>query len=328
MDSDLKSVAIIGAGQLGGRHLQGVLGYEVQVAVYVFDISDGSLDIAKQRAGEIQHSHSVTFTKEWQTLPNALDLVIVATSANVREEVIFKLVQSCDVKYLILEKVLFQSLSSYARIASLLEARNISAWVNHPRRMLRDYQDIYTHLNTASGGRIYTAAGGNWGLGCNALHFIDLFTYFDRSLLAQIDFRGVDQEILPSKRDGFVEFTGTIVGTFESGNTFMISSFPGMSTGLTILVAATDSRWVIQESGTPQVVQLSGTSNFSSVSKPFLIEFQSALTKRLISGIFETGACELPSYNTASRTHLPFVSGMIEKYNELTGKRVDFCPIT
>ena len=45
--------AIIGAGQLGSRHLQGLLSYKKEsLNIFIIDPSDDSLFIAKQRALE------------------------------------------------------------------------------------------------------------------------------------------------------------------------------------------------------------------------------------------------------------------------------------
>ena len=171
----MKTNLIIGAGQLGSRHLQGLLKFDkCQQAVYVIDPSLDSLNNAKLRASEIKSNHEVRFLADWKNLPKEFDLAIVATNADIREKVVTKLLQNHRVNYLVLEKVLFQDIEAYSRINDLINKNNISTWVNHPRRMFSSYQVIKNQINNGN-SKNYQYSGGNWGLGCNALHFLDLF---------------------------------------------------------------------------------------------------------------------------------------------------------
>ena len=80
----MKTIAIIGAGQLGSRHLQGLLKYKTQQDIYVLDPSQDSLKLARQRADEISHQHRVHFVADWTAIPQNIELAIVATNSNVR----------------------------------------------------------------------------------------------------------------------------------------------------------------------------------------------------------------------------------------------------
>ena len=46
-------ILLIGAGQLGSRHLQGLLKFQKKQFIYVLDRSEDSLTVAKKRAAEI-----------------------------------------------------------------------------------------------------------------------------------------------------------------------------------------------------------------------------------------------------------------------------------
>ena len=92
---------IIGAGQLGSRHLQGLLKFEKEQLVYVLDPSENSLNISKERAQEVENKHNVIYRNDWGELPTEFDLVIVATGANVRSKVVSKLLTDFKVENLI-----------------------------------------------------------------------------------------------------------------------------------------------------------------------------------------------------------------------------------
>ena len=62
MDNHINNCLIIGAGQLGSRHLQGLVKYLGQLEIYVLDPSIDSLIIAQEREREITHNHEIIYT--------------------------------------------------------------------------------------------------------------------------------------------------------------------------------------------------------------------------------------------------------------------------
>jgi len=95
----MKTNLLIDAGQLGSRHLQGLLKYKESQIVYVIDLSPASLEIAKQRACEVEHKHIVYYKESWEDIPHFFDLVIIATNSNVREIVINQLLKGVQKKF-------------------------------------------------------------------------------------------------------------------------------------------------------------------------------------------------------------------------------------
>ena len=215
---------IIGAGQLGSRHLQGLLKFDKEQIIYVLDTSKSSLNIAEERASEIEFEHTIKYITNWDNIPSELDLVIVATGASVRSKVVTKLLKVCNVKNLILEKILFQDLESYSDISKLIKATGTPTWVNHPRRMFKHYIDIKNKLSASEEVVNFQVFGGNWDLACNALHFIDLISFLSNSEVMELDFKGIDNKVINSKRSNCIEFTGSFSGKLKNGNNFNICS--------------------------------------------------------------------------------------------------------
>lgn len=319
---------IIGAGQLGSRHLQGLLKYEKLQLIYVLDKSKSSLKIAKQRAEEIEFEHTVKYISEWNSLPHKLDLVIVATGASVRSKLVAKLLQNYNVRNLILEKILFQDLESYLHIRKLIKDTGTPTWVNHPRRMFKHYLDIKNKILLNQEVVNFQVFGGNWDLACNALHFIDLFSFLSDSEVKSIDFEGIDEKIIKSKRLNCIEFTGKIKGSLINGNDFNISSLSGDYEDITIFVITKSNRWIIQEGSAQKIIHLSKENNFNENIISFINEFQSNLTTRIINDILVDKKTTLPTYDEACTSHIPFIKGALIRYSEITGINTNVCPIT
>ena len=324
----MKVNLIIGAGQLGSRHLQALLKLNLEQKVYVLDSSMESLNIASARANEIPNSHTIHFINNWEELPSEFDLVIVATGANVRSQIVKQLLINYSVKNLILEKVLFQDLTSYREISSLLSLLGTPTWVNHPRRMFSHYQDIKNIINQTNEITIFNIVGSNWGMACNALHFIDLFAFLSNSTLNKLDFDWIDKVIHESKRLGNIEFTGTIKGTFENKSIFSITALAGEIGDITLSISTNSNRWIIQEGHAQTIIHLSKENNFQAVQSTFDSEFQSTLTTKIAKSIFETGTCMLPTYEESCLSHIPFIKASLKEYSEITGVESYLCPIT
>jgi hypothetical protein len=323
----MKYIAVIGAGQLGSRHLQGLVKYSGQLEIYVLDPSIDSLKVAEHRENQITHNHEVIYTQSWEALPDFFDIVIVATSANIRETVIRKLLEHRKVRFLILEKVLFQELGAYQRVYDLLKQHNVVTYVNHPRRMFESYNNLKLKIETNSQS-VFSVVGGNWGIGCNALHFLDLFVYLSGKKLLDININSIDDELLESSRKGFTEFSGTLIGHLTDGSFLSITSLKGESSPISVSIFNNDQRFIIQEGGTPQIYEFEKTNLFSCNNDTFKIQFQSELTTNITLGLLENDFCLLPRYDEARHTHELFLTKMLEKYNKISGIQSTILPVT
>jgi hypothetical protein len=323
----MKKCLLIGAGQLGSRHLQGIIKNSKKLEIYVLDPNENSIKIALEREKEITHTHKVIYTQYWETLPDYFELVIIATNANVREHVIHKLLEKHKVGFLILEKVLFQELAAYQRVDDLLVQHNVVTYVNHPRRIFESYNNIKVNLDLYSPG-VYNVVGGNWGLGCNALHFLDLFVYLSGSKLKDINVDSIDDKIIESSRIGFVEFTGTLIGHLSDSSIFSITSFQGESSSITVTIFNNEQRFIIQEGGTPQIFQLKKKNLYNCEKELFKIQYQSELSTNIAHEILENGFCLLPTYDESRHTHELFIAAMLKKYNSITKLESSILPIT
>ena len=90
MVTENKKIAIIGAGQLGSRHLQGACKSSIKVDIEVVDPSESAIEIARERFYEVDNRTNVInikFFESIEQLSDTLDLVIVATTSGVRFQV-------------------------------------------------------------------------------------------------------------------------------------------------------------------------------------------------------------------------------------------------
>lgn len=326
--------AIIGAGQLGSRHLQGLLKSKNIFTVHMVDPSEESLKLSEGRAAEIEHEHPVYFHSDVSNLPEKLEFVVIATNADVRFKVLEKLVNHCQVSTLILEKVLFQKKSDFQKALELIEENGINCYVNHPRRMQQIYQDLRKVLSDDNNESYdVDMYGTNWGLGCNGLHLSDVIEFVLDDKINSYYTQEIDLEVVESKRNGFYDFTGTIVGKTEKGHNFRITSKKSENGHISAVSATFNSSlkrvWLSEGGGMPAYtieIMNNSAERVSVNGEPF--KFQSDLTGVLLDTSFEGKELPLTTYKDAMNNHLNFISALLDHLYKVTNEKTEVCPIT
>lgn len=321
-------IVIIGAGQLGSRHLQGIAQSDFDISIEIVEPFEESRETAKERYLQIENNSyvkDITFYDSIDKLSDKIDLVIVATGANVRSKVITELLNLKNVSNLILEKVLFQTIAEYSIMDELLEKTKTKCWVNHPRRMFPIYKELKNELKNAK-NISYSFQGGDWGLGCNALHFIDHLSFLTDSSDLKVDSTYLDNKIYDSKRKGFSEFSGLLVGSL-SNNKFTLYSNPSPTQSIFTIVSDILSVRIDESKGELHIAKKENNWEWECINKK-IIYFQSELSNILINDILIKNKCDLPTYEESSNLHIPFIKCLLNHMETVTGQKHDKCPIT
>ncbi|MEI6522753.1 MAG: Gfo/Idh/MocA family oxidoreductase [Bacteroidota bacterium] len=322
----IKNIAIIGAGQLGSRHLQALANVKF-IDIQVFDTSETALETAKSRFAEVNSSFSgnITFHTSVSELKKEIELIIIATGSKFRNKIIENIVEASDVKYFILEKFLFTKASHYKTITDIFKTKNCTAWVNCPRRLIDYYQLIKKEL---SGNIHFSVTGNSWGLGCNGIHFLDFFSYLTNTAQIRLNNSLLDKQIIESKRQGYDEFTGTITGS-ANGSSFTITSYKENISPLLITIQNNDFRYIILEGNTSKVIKSSREKNWATEEISFTIPFQSQLTNLVVDDILNTGKCNLTTFEESSELHLNYLELLIDFTRKIKNDfTIDECLIT
>lgn len=314
-------VLITGAGQLGSRYLQGLARVSRPLTIYVQDVSLDSLQRAEARWREVIHNetpHQVLFIETYADLPTSIDIVIVATVANVRSQVVLNIARSTEVQYWVLEKVLAQNEQAITEMQAVVKNAK-GAWVNKPMRIMEWHQAIKSQIDLA-GALKFSVRGGAWGLACNAVHYLDLLSWWAGEELQRIDTKGLEQKWIASKRLGFWEVNGTLSASYSRGTvaTLLVDE---TSQPLIIRIEEDNLSWVIHEAD-GIAVRSDGLEILGRFS------FQSELTAGLVESLLDAGKCGLPTFAESAELHRVFLSGMLAHWNRHMRRQDVSLPIT
>ena len=142
MKNKFFKLVIIGLGNIGSRYLEGTLKSNINLEIYCVDKKN---IIKKKKASDKYKnlSKNIFFMNDFESLPNKIDILIIATTSNIRFNIATKLIELKQISNLILEKVVFQRKSHFDNFFNIISKKKIPAFISLPRR----YYPIYRYIS-------------------------------------------------------------------------------------------------------------------------------------------------------------------------------------
>jgi len=315
----MDNIAIIGVGALGHRHLQSMVDLQDDYNIYAVEINE---EIIKVLNSEFPKVNFITTVED---LPKELEAVVIATNSNVRRLLFEQLINHANVKNIIFEKVLFQKEEDYYFVQDKLNELEIHAWVNCARREWDSYKLLEEELKAYDEMHI-SAIGGNWGIGCNAIHILDIIEYLSGNEIEILDISKLENKVVESKRKGYYEFFGTILGTAGRCKNYSVTCIEDSDLPFRIEITTEKSRYMIDEANNYLLIS-NAQSNWQWEKREFKQVYQSQMTGRVIKSILDDGNCNLSDYSSSMKLHLKYILPLIDFFKN-NGMEENICPIT
>ena len=245
----MPNIVVIGVGNLGGRHVQSLAALDFPCNIQIIDTSEDSLNRAEGWFMSQNPNASLKFEKlkNIEDISDNVDVAIIATNANIRASITEKLLSTKKVRYLILEKVLFQNPKDYLKIEEILKTQGCKTWINCPRRTITFYKSLKS-LYANEKIFDFSVTGANWELGCNSIHFLDMLAFISGSAEDfKFDTSRLDEKLINNKRPGFREFTGVLRGSGRNCANFAFSAAATGSQPHLITIRSENTACIIKE---------------------------------------------------------------------------------
>ena len=202
------NVLLIGSGNVGSRHLQGILKSEHNINLHIVEINPKSIVVTKKRIQEVENNNKrIYFHKDLKFKNFFFDLAIIATNANERLDVIKKMLKSKKIKNCIIEKIAFQSESEFKKAIEILKKNKVNSWVNCARNYHPVYNLIKKNINKEKKILMHIK-GNSWNMASNSIHFIELFNYIASRNINGKSFIDKSNRVFKSKKNGYLEING------------------------------------------------------------------------------------------------------------------------
>ncbi|RZD48324.1 MAG: hypothetical protein CXT78_01435 [Thaumarchaeota archaeon] len=320
-----KKIVLIGCGNIGSRHLQAIIKVKDVTSIEIVEPNIKSQKVAKLRLNEIKFNKSkqdIFWHKSLSTIKNQSDLVIIATNSKGRVNLIQKLLQLGHRKFIV-EKMVCQSAEEYKKLLFLFKKFNAKGWVNTNRRYFKSYQNIKAKFANLENIHLSVFAS-NSGLGTNAIHFLDLFSWLAEDYKIKLNGEFLENTIVENKRGrNFKEFLGTIIG-FSKNSFVSLTFFPAKKESFLIKIYGENRYAIIDE--------LKEQSYFIDKKGKVKINGKfghtSELTTKIIQDIFSKNDCLLPTLKDSSYLHKELFRIFNKHLKKTLNKDVKLCPIT
>lgn len=315
------NVAVVGCGNIGSRLLQSLARVNgVSLSVDGFDRSEAAREIALQRFDDVREGRANTLGFP-EGPADSYALGVIATDSRNRLEALRNLVRRESPKRMVLEKFLFTRAEEYEAAAKLLTENRIEAWVNCSRNEWPGYAKLTAHL-AADSIRSVRVIGADWGLACNAIHYLALLEYLTDSKIEDMGWIGGQPKVREARRPGYLELTGSLVGRTESDATFTLTSLASGGGQPEVTIKTTTGRYTIKEGDGMMLIETGGVV----VEQPFEVALASQLAP-VFERILIEGRSALPSFADSAELHLKAMAVMNEGF--YGNRRLDAeCPVT
>ncbi len=313
------AVALIGCGNIGFRHLQALTSGDVPATVIVVEPNVAAHERITAHIAETAGTSrkDVTLLTALPDEPQAFDLVVVATTTDTRRAAVDSLLDRHRVKVLILEKVLFPRVRDLDEIGARLDELGVTGFVNCGRRTFPGYVGLRELLDGRS-VRSIAVRGNRFGLGSNAVHFLDAAEFMTGAAIESVSADQLDPGHVPSKRPGSVEIFGTLTAELSGGTHLSIQCLDEDPVTVEVAIAADGLAVVIDE--VARTVSINGeTSGFGlqTVSE----------TTWIYDDALRTGTCQLTPYADSARQHRAYLNAL-RPHLGLSNEADDPCPIS
>lgn len=196
-------ILIVGYGAIGKSHVKSFL---ISKKKYSLDIVDNKFNfLLEQKEISKKKNIKINFIDKYP-INKKYDLLIIATSAEERLKVFKKIISKNSVKYLILEKFLFNKIDQYKEFERIIKKKKIKK-IRVNSWGYQIFSEIKNHVKSGTNLSIMVSIKEGELLS-NLLHFIDMFCCYSGlsfKLKAKI------KKIIKSKRKPYKEIIGDII---------------------------------------------------------------------------------------------------------------------
>lgn len=293
------SIAIIGCGNIGSRHLQSVSGLPFETKIDIVEPNVTACTLAKERLKEVQHgsNDNISWHQSIDKIKDS-DLVVVSTPSTGRVDLINQLLKLGNRRFLI-EKMVCQSQDEYDLLLSEMQKHQVKGWVNTNRRYFKTYKLIKNAFKDASDLSL-SVIGANPRLGTSSIHYIDLFCWLLSDYEINLNGELLEIELFPNKRGSHLkEFAGTVVGSLKNKSTLTITFVPDQEPPSIVSLVGNNNAIVIDETNE----KIDDPANQLKGQNEFKFEHTSELTKVIAQDILKYDSCMLPTIQELYRPH-------------------------
>ena len=129
-------IVLVGCGNIGFRYYQSLSKLNLNIELSIFDKQKKRYNnFFNKKNGKLR----IIKIDKLDNIKKKIDLLIIATTSNVRVKILNKILKLANLKKVILEKTLCQTIRELNTLKRLNAEYNLDSWVSSPKSTWRDY---------------------------------------------------------------------------------------------------------------------------------------------------------------------------------------------
>ena len=290
-------IALIGAGNIGLRHLEGVLNLDCEKEIFIVD----PLCERIANLNIIKKNKFINFSNNYDIVPQKIDFCTIATTSSNRLCALESLTRNkINSNYMILEKIVSRNKNDFFIIQELSKFISKKSFVNQWFRRFIIKSNLIGENEYIESMHV---SGKKWGLACNSLHFIDAFNYFLKS--KKLDNYTINDFLIPyaSKRPGFFDIDGNLLIKSKCGSSLTLVSSDQLPNDDSIAIEIKTNLSSFNLNLRRSEIILNGIINKKNKFKKYKTPLLSQNINKIINDIYAERDCFLPQLDQSMYHH-------------------------
>ena len=227
------------------------------------------------------------------------------------------------IRNIIFEKVVFTKSNQLLKMETILKKNKIKSWVNCPLRTMLVYKNIKRLMKHKEKLSIIVK-GSKWNMASNAIHYLDLYNFFDKSNFISFDNKLL-KKIYFSKRKGFYEIYGKIKFLVNKKK-FLLLENTRKLLAFTIDIASDNYSFHLAIGSRSNKIKYYLKNKLIKKVK-FTIDKQSNMTSNMVKKIFANGDPGLLTFSNSMILHKTLIK-CLDHHKKYNLKKIKYYPIT
>jgi len=271
---------IIGFGGMGCRHTQSLISTGNYRKVDVVEPSKTIFETNLVRIGSVPEQVNY-FSNLNEFKGSEYDIIVIATSSKPRFDIFNYLSSNIKCKNYLIEKVVFQSRKQFEDAIAITGKNGLNVYCNLPNRYFRNYVELKKELIAAKKSFTFSVIGGDFGMACNSIHYLDLFYYLSGECPKYVESKLTIHPKGSKRGSEYSELLGTLSFENSNGTKLHISADERLNDIVVVNIKTNESDYYFFENH-KYTIEL---KNGISVSDSFDITLSSIIIKPLVNVI-------------------------------------------
>lgn len=312
----MDKILIVGLGRVGIRHFESVMKLNTISQIDCVETDPKKIKNAYSLITEGQKIQ-INFYQDFESIKKNYDFLILATTADIRLDVLKKIIKKTKIKFSIFEKVLAQSQDHLNEFIAL-STNFKKSWVNTPMGQIDLYKKLKNKINISSIKEVHF---NNFrGLACNAIHFVDFVSSWKKALPIKINSKELNKVWIKAERQGFYDIHGKLE-IYYKDETKLILISSEKSEEYHCKILTNENIWTLIEKE---------KTFFSDDGEKYFgkVNYQSEMTNVLVEEIQNTENCTLPTLEWSVKCHVLLIENLLQHWNLCNSSKYKRLPIT